>query len=109
VMASVYALRMFIRAMHNRTGPHVDSREISLLDSVVLVPLVAVILFLALYPQLALHRSERTVRVAVARAQVALRPGFSAEVGLERELQRTGPVVVTAQALAKVQTEAKGQ
>ena len=74
VMASVYALRMFIRAMHNRTGAHVDSREIGLLDGVVLVPLVAVILFLALYPQLALHRSERTVRVAVARAQVALRP-----------------------------------
>jgi NADH-quinone oxidoreductase subunit M len=71
VMASVYALRMFIRAMHNRVGPDVDSREISLPDSVVLVPLVAVILFLALYPQLALHRSERSVRVAVARAQVA--------------------------------------
>jgi NADH-quinone oxidoreductase subunit M len=79
VMASVYALRMFIRAMHNRTGAHVDSREISLLDSAVLVPLVAVILFLALYPQLALHRSERSVKVAVAPAQVALlRPRLSA-------------------------------
>jgi len=43
------------------------------------VPLVAVILFLALYPQLALHRSERSVRVAVARAQVAVnRPRLSA-------------------------------
>ena len=29
VMASVYALRLFIRAMHNRVGPDVDSREIS--------------------------------------------------------------------------------
>ena len=27
-MASVYALRLFIRAMHNRVGPDVDSREI---------------------------------------------------------------------------------
>jgi len=71
VMASVYALRMFIRAMHNRVGADVDSREISLRDGLVLAPLVVVILFFALYPQLALHRSERAVRVAVARAQLA--------------------------------------
>ena len=32
VMASVYALRLFIRAMHNRVGPGVDSREIALRD-----------------------------------------------------------------------------
>ncbi len=31
VMASVYALRLFIRAMHNRVGAGVDSREITLL------------------------------------------------------------------------------
>src|ERR1700732_5107550 len=54
VMASVYALRLFIGAMHNRVGPRVHSREISLWDSAVLVPLVAVIVFLALYPQFAL-------------------------------------------------------
>ena len=28
VLASVYTLRLFIRAMHNRVGPHVASREI---------------------------------------------------------------------------------
>ena len=32
VMASVYALRLFIRAMHNRVGPKVESREISIRD-----------------------------------------------------------------------------
>ena len=32
VMASVYALRLFIRAMHNRVGTTVDSREITLRD-----------------------------------------------------------------------------
>ena len=74
VMASVYALRLFIRAMHNRVGPKVESRDISVRDGLVLVPLVAVILFLALYPQFALHRSEgsvktRRVRGAGARAQ----------------------------------------
>jgi NADH-quinone oxidoreductase subunit M len=69
VMASVYALRLFIRAMHNRVGPKVESRDITVRDGLVLVPLVAVILFLALYPQFALHRSEGSVKTAVAHAQ----------------------------------------
>src|SRR5271154_6104799 len=68
VMASVYALRMFIRAMHNRVGPKVKSRDITVRDGLVLVPLVAVILFLALYPQFALHRSEGSVKGAVLQA-----------------------------------------
>jgi NADH-quinone oxidoreductase subunit M len=74
VMASVYALRLFIRAMHNRVGTRVQSREISVRDGAVLVPLVLVILFLALYPQLALHRSESSVKAAVAPARTALHP-----------------------------------
>jgi NADH-quinone oxidoreductase subunit M len=109
VMASVYALRMFIRAMHNRVGADVDSREISIRDGLVLVPLVLVILFLALYPQVALHRSERSVRLAVAPVQVALRPRLSAALELRRQLQRSGSVTGTAGALAEAQTEAKGQ
>ena len=40
VLASVYALRMYIRAMHNRAGPTVTSFELSLRDALVLVPLV---------------------------------------------------------------------
>jgi len=73
VMASVYALRMFIGAMHNRVGAGVQSRELTLADAAVLVPLVAVILFFAVYPQLALHRSEGSAKAAVASAQAALR------------------------------------
>jgi NADH-quinone oxidoreductase subunit M len=69
VMASVYALRLFIRAMHNRVGSSVDSHEISIRDGAVLVPLIAVIVFLALYPQFALHRSEGSVKSAVFPAQ----------------------------------------
>jgi NADH-quinone oxidoreductase subunit M len=68
VLASVYALRLFIRSMHNRVGPHVQSRDITVRDGLVLVPIVAVILFMALYPQLALHRSEGSVKAAVASA-----------------------------------------
>jgi NADH-quinone oxidoreductase subunit M len=74
VMASVYALRLFIGAMHNRVGPKVKSRDITVRDSLVLVPLVAVILLLALYPQFALHRSEGSVKGAVASAHAALEP-----------------------------------
>jgi NADH-quinone oxidoreductase subunit M len=69
VMASVYALRLFIRAMHNRVGKSVDSSEISLLDGLVFAPLLGVIVFLALYPQFALHRSEGSVKTAVFEAQ----------------------------------------
>ncbi|HEX4482162.1 MAG TPA: NADH-quinone oxidoreductase subunit M [Solirubrobacteraceae bacterium] len=68
VLASVYALRLFIRAMHNRVGKDVQSRDIGLRDGLVLVPVIAVILFMALYPQLALHRSEGSVKTAVAGA-----------------------------------------
>ncbi len=64
-MAAVYALRMFIRAMHNRTGPKVQSREMSWRDAIVIAPLVAVIVALALYPQFALHRSAPAVNQAL--------------------------------------------
>jgi NADH-quinone oxidoreductase subunit M len=72
VMASVYALRLFIGAMHNRVCPRVTSRDITPMDGVVLVPLLAVIVFLALYPQGALKRSERSVTASVTPAQAAL-------------------------------------
>jgi len=71
VMASVYALRLFIRAFHNRVGAKVGSREISLRDGLVLVPLVAVIVLFAVYPQLALHRSEGAVKTSVASVSAA--------------------------------------
>ncbi len=77
VMASVYALRLFIRSMHNRLGPRDESRELTLGDGAVLVPLVAVILFLALYPQLALRRSESSVKESVNVAGLAAGEGLA--------------------------------
>jgi NADH-quinone oxidoreductase subunit M len=70
-MAAVYALRLFIRALHNRVGPEVVSRDISFGEGLVLVPLVAVIVALALYPQLALHKSERSITQSVSAAAVS--------------------------------------
>ena len=71
VMASYYALRLFISTMHNRTGPRVASSELSRRDALVAVPLVALILAIALYPQFALERSEATVN-SVAEPRAAL-------------------------------------
>ncbi|QEC50665.1 NADH-quinone oxidoreductase subunit M [Baekduia soli] len=67
-MAAVYALRLFIRAMHNRVGTEVASRDLNLREGLVLVPLVAVILFFALYPQLALHKGEPAITRSVQAA-----------------------------------------
>jgi NADH-quinone oxidoreductase subunit M len=74
VMASVYALRLFIRAMHNRVGRAVRSYEISPSDGAVLVPLLAVIVFLSVYPQLALRRSERAASGVVTGVRSATAP-----------------------------------
>ena len=74
VLASVYMLRAFIRAMHNRVGPRAESREISLADGLVVVPLVLAILALSLYPQVALRRSEPTVEPLVGPARQLAEP-----------------------------------
>jgi NADH-quinone oxidoreductase subunit M len=67
-MASVYMLRMFIRAAHNRVGPRMEPRELRPVDGLILVPLVLAIVAFALYPQLALQRSEHSVKASVASA-----------------------------------------
>jgi NADH-quinone oxidoreductase subunit M len=69
VGAAVYALRLYITAMHNRAGPQVASREIELADAAVILPIVAVIVAFALYPQFGLRRSEATLKAAIAPAQ----------------------------------------
>jgi NADH-quinone oxidoreductase subunit M len=86
VLASVYALRLFIRAMHNRLARTERSRELNLREGSVLVPLVGVILFMALYPQLALRRSEGSAKLAVA---APAGPGARAALGPARP--RPGP------------------
>jgi NADH-quinone oxidoreductase subunit M len=72
VGAAAYALRLYIRSMHNRVGPNVVSREISLSDGAVIVPVILVILVLAFYPQFGLRRSEPTVRTTLAGTQAQL-------------------------------------
>ena len=66
VLASVYALRMYIRSMHNRQGAAVTSFEISLRDGLVIVPLVLCILAFALFPQRAIDAGEPAAQGASA-------------------------------------------
>jgi NADH-quinone oxidoreductase subunit M len=73
-LAAVYMIRMYQRSMHNPTGLEVASREMSLRDGLVLVPLVLVILALSVYPQLVLDRSEDATEAQIAPAtEVATR------------------------------------
>jgi NADH-quinone oxidoreductase subunit M len=78
VGAAVYALRLYITAFHNRTGPRVASRELGLADVAAIAPIVLIILVLAFYPQFGLSRSEPSVRAAVAPAQAQVHAGVAA-------------------------------
>jgi NADH-quinone oxidoreductase subunit M len=61
-MAAFYALRLYQKTMHNRLPAGVESREMSLRDASVLIPLVLVIIGTALYPTLILKRGEASVQ-----------------------------------------------
>ena len=74
VMAAVYMLRIFIRTMHNRTGPHVASRELRWRDALVLVPFIAAIGLFAVYPQLELSRAQTSVTNSINAAVVSEAP-----------------------------------
>jgi len=60
-LAAFYALRMYQRTMHNRLPEGMTSREISVREAAVLVPLVGCILALAFYPGLITTRGEASV------------------------------------------------
>jgi NADH-quinone oxidoreductase subunit M len=77
-LASVYTLRLFIRSMHNRVGPHVESREISLADGLVVAPLVALIIAFAVYPQVALSKGKDAVNASIAQAKALTQPAKEA-------------------------------
>lgn len=63
--AAVYMLRMFQGAMHGKLRAEVNSRDLTLVDGVLLVPLVLVIIALAIYPQFVFVRTDPTVKTDV--------------------------------------------
>jgi NADH-quinone oxidoreductase subunit M len=73
-LAAVYMIRLYQRSMHNRLAAGAESRDLAAADGLVIVPVVAVILALALYPQFVLDRSERAVGVSVSQPTSAYIP-----------------------------------
>jgi NADH-quinone oxidoreductase subunit M len=69
VLAAVYMIRLYQRSMHNPLARGEESRDLTVPDGLVIVPIVAVILALAIYPQFVLHRSNRAVSTSVTSHQ----------------------------------------
>jgi NADH-quinone oxidoreductase subunit M len=88
-LAAIYMIRMYQRSMHNRLGPGVESRELSRWDFGLVAPLVAVIIFLGVYPQFVLSRSERStvlsLRDAAPKAYGTLVPGWTCYTPVTKE------------------------
>ena len=65
-LAAYYSIRLFQGTMHHRATENSDSREIGLRDAVVIAPLVACIVALALYPGLILGRADSSIQATTA-------------------------------------------
>jgi len=65
VLAAFYALRLYQRTMHNRKPAELTSREITLREGLVIAPLVACIITIALWPGLIVDRGEASVEAAL--------------------------------------------
>ena len=65
-LAAFYALRMYQRTMHNRLPEGLVSREMTVREGLVVVPLVLCILALAFYPGLITTRGEASVDRSLA-------------------------------------------
>ena len=65
-LAAFYAIRLYQGTMHGRRPESVVSREISVRDGIVLVPLVLAIVALALHPGLVLEDGEQAVQQALS-------------------------------------------
>jgi NADH-quinone oxidoreductase subunit M len=77
VLASVYMIRFFIRAMHNREGDAVASKEICALELGVIAPIVAIVIALGVYPQVLLEGSEKSAERAGAAVEQLQHPEVS--------------------------------
>jgi NADH-quinone oxidoreductase subunit M len=67
VLASVYMIRMYQRAMHNNTGPEVESFEARRWEVGLIAPLVAIVIALGVYPNFVLQRTEESTTTAIER------------------------------------------
>ncbi|MEI6663112.1 MAG: NADH-quinone oxidoreductase subunit M [Actinomycetes bacterium] len=71
VLAAVYMLRMYIRAMHGPNDNGCEEREIGWMEALPIVPAILLVLALAVSPQPLLNRSESAAQASVAKAAAA--------------------------------------
>ncbi|HEV7847071.1 MAG TPA: NADH-quinone oxidoreductase subunit M [Thermoleophilaceae bacterium] len=71
VLAAVYMIRLYQGTMHGRVGPAVESREIDGVNLAAVVPLVAIVIALGVYPHFVVSRSERDTGQSIAKARQA--------------------------------------
>jgi NADH-quinone oxidoreductase subunit M len=109
VGAAVYALRLFITAMHNRVGGEVHSREIVLAEAAAIVPLVVVIIALAFYPQFGLKRSKDAVNTSLAAAAPAAVAQVAAATGMVTGTFTDGGYKVHSTPQVNVYVKPRGQ
>jgi NADH-quinone oxidoreductase subunit M len=79
VLAAVYMIRVFQRAMHNRVGPRVASRDLSAPDLAAIAPVVALVVALGVYPQLVLDRTEESTTAKIRGAAAIADRGSTAQ------------------------------
>ncbi len=88
VLAAVYMIRVFQRTMHGRRGPKVESNDVRGPELVAIVPLVAVIVALGVYPNFVVQRTERATVERIAPARAVADSLARAEAARERRAER---------------------
>ena len=83
VLAAVYMIRLYQGTMHGRVGAAVESREIDRVNLAAIVPLVAIVIALGLYPQFVVHRTEKDTTRSILRP-AAIAGGGAPEVSEAR-------------------------
>ena len=68
VMAAVYMLRAYIKAMHGPDANGVEQRELSFAEALPILPAVALVLALALYPQAVLKETDGATTSSIVQA-----------------------------------------
>jgi NADH-quinone oxidoreductase subunit M len=88
ILAAVYMIRLFQRTMHGRKGPGVESRDVRGAELAAIVPLVAVIVALGVYPNFVVQRTERATVERIAGARAVADELARAEAADERRAAR---------------------
>jgi len=95
-LAAFYSLRLYQRTMHNRLPEGAASREMTVREAVVLVPLTACIVALALYPGLITTRGTDAVDRSLAAVSTDPEPGPEAAADTDRGWTGYAPVSAEA-------------